>query len=334
MPSLSRPTRYRSDAHVTVARERKGGTLKTEQGVLRTSIAVTILLAGVGIVFGLLSGSFMIVFDGVYGLTDTTMTIVALFVSNLIKSSTASGPARSKLIKHFTMGFWHLEPMVLGLNGILLTGAAIYGLINAIGSIMAGGRLLAFDHAIIYAVVTLIIAVVMATFSRAANRTIQSDFVALDTKAWLMSAALSAALLIAFVFGFSIQGSSLEWVSPYIDPAALALVCLVIIPIPAGTIKQALADILLVTPSDLKQHVDEVAREIVQRHGFLSYRAYVAKVGRGRQIELYFIAPTDWPPRRLEHWDRIRDEVGEAIGDDSPDRWLTIAFTTDPEWAD
>jgi predicted Co/Zn/Cd cation transporter (cation efflux family) len=45
-----------------------------------------------------------------------------------------------------------------------------------------------------------------------------------------MSAALSAALLIAFVFGFLIQGSSLEWVSPYIDPAALALVCLVVTP--------------------------------------------------------------------------------------------------------
>jgi predicted Co/Zn/Cd cation transporter (cation efflux family) len=196
--------------------------LKTEQGVLRISIAVTILLAGIGILFGLLSGSYAIVFDGVYGLTDATMTIVALFVSNLIESSTASGPARSKLVKHFTMGFWHLEPMVLGLNGILLSGAAIYGLINAVGSIMAGGRPLAFDRAIIYAAVTLVIAVAMAIFGRAVNRTIQSDFVTLDWKAWMMSAALSAALLIAFVFGFLIQGSSLEWVSPYIDPAALA----------------------------------------------------------------------------------------------------------------
>jgi len=34
------------------------------------------------------------------------------------------------------MGFWHLEPIVLGLNGVLLTGAAIYALINAIGSIL------------------------------------------------------------------------------------------------------------------------------------------------------------------------------------------------------
>ena len=62
--------------------------------------------------------------------------------------------------------------------------------------------------------------------------------------------------------------------------------------------------------------------------------AYVAKVGRGRQIELYFIVPAGWPARALEEWDALRDEIGEAIGGDSPDRWLTIVFTTDREWAE
>ncbi|HWV96225.1 MAG TPA: cation transporter [Xanthobacteraceae bacterium] len=308
--------------------------MNTEQGVLRISIAVTILLAGVGILFGLLSGSFAIVFDGFYALIDAIMTIVALLVSNLIAASTAGSPGSSKLIKHFTMGFWHLEPMVLGLNGVLLTGAAIYALINAIGSIMAGGRHLAFDVAIVYAVVTLVIAMGMAIFGRMANKTLQSDFVALDAKAWFMSAALTAALLVAFVFGYLIQGSRWQWMSPYVDPVVLALVSIVIIPIPAGTIKQALADILLVTPADLKQRVDEVASAVVKRYGFLSYRAYVARVGRGRQIELYFIVPSDWPAKKLEEWDRIRNEISDEIGDENPDRWLTIAFTTDPEWAE
>lgn len=303
--------------------------MKTEQGLLRISIAVTFLLAGVGILFGILSGSFAIVFDGVYALTDAAMTIVALLVSNLI----ATG-GKGRLVKHFTMGFWHLEPMVLGLNGILLTGAAIYALINAVGSIMTGGRPLNFDQAIIYAVVTLTITITMAIIGTRANRTIQSDFVALDAKAWMMSTGLTGALLIAFVTGYFIQGTAHEWLSPYIDPVALALVCLVIIPIPAGTIRQALADILLVTPGDLKSHVDTVAKTIVEKHGFLSYRAYVARVGRGRQIELFFIVPEDFPARKLQEWDDIRDEIGLAIGEEGPDRWLTIAFTTDPEWAD
>ncbi|MFT4000051.1 MAG: cation transporter [Rhizobium sp.] len=306
----------------------------TEQSVLRISIIVTFVLAAAGIVFGLLSGSYAIVFDGVYALTDASMTIVALIVSNLIISSATNSTSAGKFAKHFTMGFWHLEPMVLGLNGILLTGAATYALINAIGSIMAGGRHLSFDQAIIYAALTMLIALLMAAYGRRANDELRSSFIALDVKAWIMTGSLSGALLLAFIFGFLIQGTSLQWMSPYVDPVALALVCLVVIPMPIGTIKQAFADILLVTPSDLRDHVDRVATDIVRRYDFESYRSYVARVGRGKQIELYFIVPPNGPAKRLEEWDHIRDEIGEAIGDEGPDRWLTIAFTTDPEWAD
>ena len=112
----------------------------------------------------------------------------------------------------------------------------------------------------------------------------------------------------------------------------LALICLVLLPIPFLTIRQALKDILLVTPPELKQHVEEVAAQIVAQHGFLAYQAYVAKVGRAQQIELYFIVPPGWPAQTLDEWDRLRDEIGAAIGGEGPNRWLTIAFTTDPLW--
>jgi len=305
-----------------------------EQRVLRISIAVTVLIAGFGILVGLLSGSSSITFDGVYALTDASMTIVALMVARLIASSTAPDRPKGRLAERFSMGFWHLEPMVLGLNGVLLSGAAIYALINAVASLIAGGRELAFDQAVLYALVTVVCTVGMAWFVRRANRTIRSDFLALDAQSWIMSAALTAALLVAFLFGLLIQGTALDWLSPYVDPAVLALVCLVIIPMPAATVRRAMADIFLVTPPALKQHVDTVAQEMVQRYGFASYRSYVARVGRGRQIEIFFIVPPGWPPRQLEDWDRLRDEVGEAIGYDSPDRWLTIVFTADTAWAE
>ncbi len=308
--------------------------LRTEQGMLRLSVAVTVLVAAFGVVLGLLSGSFAIVFDGVYSLLDASMTSVMLLVSNLIAASTAGDARYRTLVQKFTMGFWHLEPIVLGVNGMLLVGAAVYAFINAIGIFMTGGRELAFDLAILYAAVALLVCAGMALLGFRANRELRSDLVALDARSWLMSAAITAALLAAFGAGQAIQGTELAWISPYIDPAVLALVCLVIIPLPIGTIRQALADILLVTPAALKQHVDEVAQTMVQRYGFLSYRAYVARVGRGRQIELYFIVPAGWPAKRLEEWDRLRDEIGEAIGEDSPDLWLTIVFTTDSEWAE
>ncbi|WP_336801343.1 cation diffusion facilitator family transporter [Kaistia sp. MMO-174] len=306
----------------------------TEQGVLRASIVVTFLVATFGIVFGLLSGSFSIAFDGVYSLADAGMTTVALGVSHLIVQSAKRDALSGKLRNRFTMGFWHLEPIVLGLNGTILIIVAIYALINALLSIQGGGRELEFGFAIAYAATTLLICLVMATIDWRANRKIQSDFLKPDIHSWVMSGAISGALLVAFAIGYGVENTMLEWISPYIDPVALAVISAAIIPIPIGTVRQAVADMLLLTPPDLKEQVDGVAKETVARHGFLGYRAYVAKVGRAKQIEIYFIVARDGPARRLEEWDRIRDEIGEAIGDESHNRWLTIAFTTDREWAE
>ena len=305
----------------------------TEQSVLRFSIAMTFVLALVGIGFGLASGASSIIFDGIYSLIDASMTTVALIVSMLI-TATMAERRQARLAHRFTMGFWHLEPIVLGVTGVLLTGAALYALVTAVNSLLSGGRELDFGQAMIYAAIVLIVAICMAIRNRRANRRIGSGFVALDVKGWTMSAGLTGALLVAFVFGWLIQGTPLEPLSPYVDPAILALVCLVLLPLPIPDIRRALSDILLITPPEMKAQIDQIAAGIAARHGFLDHRAYVARVGRGRQIELFFIVPAGAPARKLEEWDAIRDEVGEAIGGESPDRWLTIAFTTDPEWAD
>ncbi|RWO40886.1 cation transporter [Mesorhizobium sp.] len=306
----------------------------SEQGFLRTSIFATVAVAAFGIVFGLLSGSFSIAFDGAYSLGDAGMTILALWVSSLIVRSAKTDALSGRLRNRFTMGFWHLEPIVLGLNGILLIAVASYALINGVITILHGGNELRFGIAIVYAVVTLVVCLAMALIGTRVNRSLQSDFIALDVKAWIMSAGITSALLIAFLIGQAVGGTPLAWISPYVDPVVLALVCVVIIPLPIGAVRQALSEILLITPVDLKAHVDRIATETVQREGFLSHRAYAAKVGRATQIELYFIVPANLPPKSIEEWDRIRDQIGTAIGDEGHNRWLTIAFTADVGWAE
>jgi predicted Co/Zn/Cd cation transporter (cation efflux family) len=307
--------------------------MNNEQAVLRNSIVLTVLLAAASLVFGLTIRSNAIVFDGIYSLVDAAMTGLAFVVARLIAASNAADVSGRPFHERFTMGFWHLEPIVLGLNGTLMTGAAIYALVNAVSALLAGGHPLHFGAAMIFEGSVTLVAIGMLTYTRLANRAIRSHLVALDSKAWAVSVALGLALVIAFVAGFVIKGGSLRGFAPYVDPAALALIALAVIPVPLGTIRRALADILLVTPQGMKDHVDGVAREAVRRLGFLSYRAYVARVGRGSQIELFFIVPPNEPARRLEEWDALRDEIGQALGPESPDRWLTIVFTTDPEWA-
>ena len=105
-----------------------------EQTILRHSIAATLAIAALGIVFGVLSGSFSIIFDGAYALIDALMSLLALLVARQIAQDGASARPH----RRFRFGFWHLEPMVLALNGILLSTVAVYAFANAIGLILAG----------------------------------------------------------------------------------------------------------------------------------------------------------------------------------------------------
>lgn len=303
--------------------------MQDEQTILRHSIAATLAIAALGIGFGVLSGSFSIIFDGAYSLIDAAMSLLALLVARRI----AVDARRQRPDRRFRMGFWHFEPIVLALNGILLVTVSVYGFANGIGLILSGGRMLAFDWAIVYAAVTVAICAGMFVYERRANRQLGSDFVGLDARSWAMSGAITAALLVAFVAGRALEGSAHADLVPYVDPAVLALVCLVIAPIPLGTVRQAVSEILLMAPPELVAHVESAAREVVQRHGFADFEAYVAKIGRSQQIELCFVVPAAFPIGDIRTLDAIRDEVGHAIGGEGPDRWLTIIFTGDQEWA-
>lgn len=306
----------------------------SERGILRISIAVTIFIAAVGVAFGLLSGSFSIVFDGIYSLVDAGMSFLALIVTRLITSYATSQRLSPRLRKRFSMGFWHFEPMIVGLNGLLLISVAVYAFLNAASNLLEGGHDLEFEWALLYAAIAAAVCFTMATAETRANRTIRSDFLRIDIKSWTMDGGITAALLLAFCLGLAIQDTQWQWLSPYIDPGVLMLVCLIIIPLPISTVRQAFSEVMLITPAPLLQHVEAVAGRFTEKYGFTSYRAYAAKVGRSTQIELYFIVPSASAARTIEEWDALRDEIGDALGDAGPDRWLTIVFTADPEWAE
>ena len=75
----------------------------SEQAVLRLSIAMTFVVAAVGIGFGVASGSASIIFDGIYSLTDAVMTSVALLVSSLI-TQRLSVRRQARLVQRFSQG--------------------------------------------------------------------------------------------------------------------------------------------------------------------------------------------------------------------------------------
>ncbi len=113
-----------------------------------------------------------------FSVVDAAMTGMALLVTRLIARQTSG---------RFQMGFWHLEPIVLLFNGGLLTLLSAYAFVNAVGTLLSGGRELEFGWAIAYAAVIVAICLAMFLIGRRQNREIRSELLALDVKGWAMS---------------------------------------------------------------------------------------------------------------------------------------------------
>ena len=297
--------------------------MRTEQQALRTSLVAILALAALGIGFGLVSGSSAIVFDGVFSLMDAVMSIVSIAVAGLIARSTTVG-----LSRRFSMGYWHFEPMVLAVNALMMIAVTVYALVDSVSAILGGGRDIEFGPAIAYAVIVLVLTVVIGTLEYRANRRIDSALVAIDVKGWVMAGGVTAALLVAFTIGLLIDGTRFAWAMPYVDPAVLALVALVLIPVPLGTLRRALAEVALVTPSALRDEAERVALRVVEEEGFTESFVYTAQVRRARRVEATFLVPEDLPARPLADWDRIRQRVTDELGGGDPNHWITVFFTT------
>ncbi|GAA2101794.1 MULTISPECIES: cation diffusion facilitator family transporter [Brevibacterium] len=300
--------------------------MDSEKKALTVSLTGILTVAALGIGFGLLSGSYAIAFDGMISLVDAIMSLVSIQVAGLITRSLLRGPSSL-----FGVGYWHLEPFVLALNALLMMAVTGYALVQAVLALFSGGRAVEFGPAVVYAVVVVILTVSFAVVEHRANRKIGSALVAMDVKGWIMTGGVTGALLLAFVLGAVLDARGQDQLTPYVDPAVLVLVAIVLLPIPVPTLRRAVREIALVTPSSLRAEAEAVAERTAHTHGFSSSAVYPVQVGRSRQVEIVFLVPEKADVKPLQEWDRIRREVGAELGAEDPNNWITVAFTTDPQ---
>lgn len=292
-----------------------------EAGLLQTSIAATIFVAGAGVVIGLLSGSMSIVFDGLFSSVDAVVTVVTLVVARLLASE---GNHR------FQYGYWHLEPLVLALNSSVLVLLCGYAFLNAVQGLMTGGHALRFDMGVAYAAVVAAICLAMVIYLRRANERIESELIGLEVQSWLISAVITLALLIAFAGALALKGTRFEYLTPYVDPAVLALLAPAVVLAPLRTARQAFAEIFLITSREIDDQAHAAAEAAVAKYDFVGFKSYAVEVGRARFIEISFLVPAD-RAGTVGDFDAIRHEIAAQLGGVGPEMWLTIVFTGDPD---
>lgn len=294
-----------------------------EARLLRASVAATVLIAGLGIGMGLLANSRAIVFDGVFSLIDAFVTWLTLVVARLIPEG---GNRR------FQFGFWHLEPLVIGLKASLLLLVMGYAFVASVTAILRGGYLPDFGLGLVYAGVVAVICFGMWTWMRGEAERIDSGLVRLDVKAWLMSGVITVTLLVAFFAAWMAEGTRLAPLARFADPAILAVLSLLLLPMPLREARTAFLEIFEVVPRALDQAVRGAVAQTLAPHGFTTFETYVQRSGRALFVEVSILTSADfsWPMDKADALRRaLAEEIAHATDIEVPDLWLTANLTAD-----
>jgi cation diffusion facilitator family transporter len=279
-------------------------------------------VSAVGFSGGLLVGSQAILFDGVYSLVDVALTLVSLSVLRLV--------AREQSPR-FQYGYWHLEPMVEALGGVILSLACVYALANAVIGLTTGGHEVKFGPALWWAALLSASNLAMAAFVAQRARRLRSALLWLDVRGWLLGGLMSLAVVLAFVLALVLHGGEWHHWVPYLDSIVLALISLAVLPVPARSAWKAMREVLQVAPDDLDRRVQQV-----MQGSWPSVAMPVSPATWRRWGGCASSRSMCWLTRHAagvggrSRCDARRDRG--AAGCAGSTFWLTIDFTADPAW--
>ena len=294
-----------------------------EQALLKQSTLLMLAVSIAGIGTGFVSGSQSILFDGFFSLIATFIKILMLITARLIAKQSN---------QRFQFGFWHLEPMVLLIEGSFLLLIAIYAFLNGVFGIINGGRDIELGLVIVYAAVFTVVEFAYFFYVRRRNRTLKSSLIQFDNISWLVDAMLSVGLLISFLAALLLKSQGYgEW-AVYVDPLILIVLALSMLPPALKILGPALRDVLGIAPDTLDEQVRQVMEVAKVEHGFDDYVSYVQKHGRARFIEIHVVLPAAYPLRNVAQLDALREQISAQLGKPDAARWLTISFTGDKKW--
>lgn len=294
-----------------------------EQHQLRLSIGVTLLVGAACVAVGLAMRSQAIAFDGFYSLVDVVLTGGSLLVSRLVSSEGS---------RRFQFGYWHLEPLLVVFNASVLAAICSYAAFAALHDLLTGGHELAFGFGAAWAAIMGVASMGMAVLMRRRATALGSVLLQLDARGWLIGGCISIAVLVGFMLAAVIEGGPLDHWTRYIDSSILLALTLALLPLPLGSLWQALREVLQLAPDELDQRVRTVMDALVREHGYLDFASYVAKIGRMRFIDIHILLEPTHSLGTMGDVDKVRSEIARRLGSDIRVEWLTITFTGKREW--
>jgi cation diffusion facilitator family transporter len=300
----------------------RGDDSRRDRRLLLVSVWASAGFAVVSSIWGLLSGSSMIVFDGLYSFLSIGLSLLAVLALRVSRR----GPSED-----YPWGREAWEPLVVIVKAVALAVLCLYAAVGAVQDLLAGGREVATGWALLYAVLATGVGIVVTLVLRRGGR---SDLVRAEAAEWQGDTLLSVGVLAGFAIAAGLVAAGRADLAAYVDPAMVVTVSVLFLWVPVRLVTEGLREILTMAPptavrEDLKARVDAVA----ERFGLAEAFVRASKVGRRLDIEIDFVVGADSPVQTVADCDKVREFLHDRLAGLGDERSVVVAFTADRKWA-
>ncbi|BBL92072.1 cobalt-zinc-cadmium resistance protein [Vibrio rotiferianus] len=229
-------------------------------------------------VLGLLVGSIVIVFDGVYSLVSLLLTLLSLAASYYI-----SKPSKSI----FPFGKAILEPIVIAIKAAVILVVVAFSLFSAVAALTSGGREVDASIATIFGAINVIGCGYAWWFMAKKSRRFSSGLIEAEKKQWQMDTLLSVAVTVGFIAAWLVSLTPYAHYAVYADPMMMVLMGFYFLKVPFDMLVGALRELLMMAPS--KELCHSVGNDVLEIEKVTDHQlklAGVTKVGQELRVNV------------------------------------------------
>lgn len=294
-----------------------------DERALLLSVWASAVFAVVALVWGLVLGSQLIVFDGLYSFASVVLSLLAVL---------ALRTARKGADERYPWGREIWEPLTIVMKAAALGGLCVYALVGAVIEILAGGRQVDAGWAVLYAVVATSGGLVVSVILRRRGR-LGSGLVRAEAAEWVGDTLLSVGVLAGYLVALVLEANGRSDLARYVDPVMVALISAAFLRVPARLVVEGFREVLTMSPDpEFQERIRSAVRDVERHHGFAESFLRTSKVGSRLDVEIDFVVADASTAQTVRQFDDIRADLQERLGPLGDPLAMSVGFTADRRW--
>ncbi|MDT4816412.1 CDF: cation diffusion facilitator family transporter [compost metagenome] len=300
-----------------------------EQRTLTISLYGVVFAIVVNFGFGLYVQSDVVILNGVFGLLQVAGSALNLFAAKQIMGS---GDRR-----FHQQGYWYLEPMANGFNGLMMLILCLYALINGVERIRGGGHPVDADDIVWFSLLSALYCALAWYYKYRVSLRVDSQLLKNDSRKWVIKLIFNLVTLVGFAALPFLNEPHRSFWANYADSSLVVVMALLLLPIPLRILRRGVSELLhLQSDSETVGSIESVMQAIRREHDINRYNIRVEVSGRQHFIEVDILVGPDFRLQSVAEQDQLRARISQAAETVLPDPldtiWLSVSITADPRW--